>query len=434
MRNKLTSVSLALLKLTLFGLAAFAGTSSASARDALEILNRPNRLAEEQAAWNPKPITMEEFLSPRIPLKDKYPTIEVEPRVGGMVFWMDNRYAMVWAGGPKDAVTGIPTPYLAILDTETGEIFNYKPGRLMCYRDNRLAYETGPNDVKQRKRWSGQPGQEMEIPIFATEPTKTGFRQQYVASDLHGCQNVRPLVDEAEKAKELFGTFRPKGSAIDLPKRGYAPLLPGHGFFSTEIESMSEYEYSKVTWFKPDGEKIKLNLSNTYEISGVQARHWAPFLGRYIFQGSVSYITLAQGVRDSVNWNAYEQFGHNTPTFSPLDGSVVKIPRPRYMLENVQASAVFATRAGMLWVGPPIGPRRGYYLNQGDAVKRVFDHEVHRENTWISPDGCKLMTYYDPQATSGPSRMSGPLGAVLDFAPTRTGRKHMAIINFCKEE
>lgn len=404
------------------------------ARDAQEILNRPTRLEEERAAWNPKPIAMEEFLNPRIPLKDKYPTIEVEPRVGGMAFWMDNRYAMVWAGGPKDSTTGIATPYIAILDTDTGEIFNYKPGRLMCYRDNRLVYETGPNDVNQRKRWGGPLGQEMEVPIFATEPTNTGFRQQYVASDLHGCQNVQPLVDEIKKAGEIFGTYRPARSSRDVAKRTYESLLPNHGFFSSPGEDALKYEYAKTTWFKPSGEQVQLDLNPPYEISEVQARHWAPFLGRYVFQGAVSYITLAQGVRSSINWNAYEQFGHNTPTFSPLDGSVIKIPRPRYMLENVQASAVFATRAGMLWVGPPIGPRRGYYLNQGDAVKRIFDYEVHRENTWISPDGCKLMTYYDPQATSGPSRMSGPLGAVLDFAPARTGRKHMAIINFCKEE
>lgn len=402
------------------------------ARDAQEILNRPNRLEEEWAAWNPKPITMEEFLNPRIPLKDKYPTIDVEPRVGGMVFWMDNRYAMVWAGGPKDAATGIATPYLAILDTDSGEIFNYKPGRLMCYRDNHITFETGPNDEAKRKRWNGSIGNEVEIPIFATEVSAQEKKFKYWVSEFD-CENKPPDFN-LNKAKEMFGIFRPKDRLNDVPKRTYRPLLPNHGFFSTEVKYEPSHEYDKTTWFKASGEKAPLDLNPPYEISSVEARHWAPFLGRYIFQGSVSYITLAQGVRDAINWNAYEQFGHNTPTFSPLDGSVVKIPRPRYMLENVQASAIFATRAGMLWVGPPIGPRRGYYLNQGDAVKRIFDHEVHRENTWISPDGCKLMTYYDPQATSGPSRMSGPLGAVLDFAPARTGRKHMAIINFCKEE
>lgn len=402
------------------------------ARDAQEILNRSTRLEEERVAWNPKPITMEEFLNPRIPLKDKYPTIDVEPRVGGMAFWMDNRYAMVWAGGPKDAATGIATPYLAILDTDSGEIFNYKPGRLMCYRDNRLTFETGPNDEAQRKRWNGPLGSEVEIPIFASVTSSQGKKFKYWVSEFD-CEN-KPPDYELNKAAALFGVFRPKDRLRDVPKRTYDPLLPEHGFFSTEVKQVPDHEYDKTTWFKANGEKVQLDLNPPYEISSVEARHWAPFLGRYVFQGSVMHSLAPHASHTTATYDGYMNFGNFTATFSPLDGTVVKIHRPRILFDTVQTTAVFATRAGFLWVAG-WGQPRGYYLSRGEEVKRIFDYEVDKVNTWISPDGCKIMSYYNPKAVApGPSRMAGPLGALLDFSSSKEGRKNMAIINLCKGE
>lgn len=204
------------------------------ASTAQEILDRPNRLAEEQAAWNPKPISVEEFLKPSIPLKERYPTLQVSAPLGGVAFWMDNRYVMIWTGGQKDKETGIATPYLGILDTDTGEVNPYKPGQLKCYWNNRLVFETGPQrDARQRKRWAGAPGEEVEIPIFSVPPTDKDQGEQFVPSDLHGCQNFRPIKDNYEKAIELFGSYTKQSGAIthEVPNRTYWPLLPGHGFF-----------------------------------------------------------------------------------------------------------------------------------------------------------------------------------------------------------
>lgn len=211
--------------------------------------------------------------------------------------------------------------------------------------------------------------------------------------------------------------------------------IAGAWFFSRlSVKDAPKHEYQKITWFRANSESIELDLVNNFEAPEVEARHWAPFLGRYVLQGSVFYVTFAPGVRDPIRWDDFARFGFNTSTFSPLDGTVVRIRKPQYMLEKVQANAVFATRAGMLWVGPPIGHARGYYLSQGQNVKRIFDYEVSEVNTWISPDGCKILSYYDPKAISAPSRISGPMGALFDFSSSRSGRKYFAVINLCKGE
>lgn len=414
-------------------------SQSAIAITAEEILARPNRVEEERAAWNPQPIPMEAFLNPSLPLKENYPILEIAPRVGGMVFWMDNRYAMVWAGGHKDPETGIATPYLAILDTDTGEIYDYKAGRLMCYRANRLTYETGPNDEHQRRRWTGAPGQETEIPIFATEPNANGWRETYVVGEFD-CENR--LRDEyIRKAEALFGKFQPADSPREVYKRDIDPLLPEHGFLSTDmVRRLSTAIENRdrlvgLTWFKSNGDRQELDLAWATEVRAVEAKHWAPFLRRYVFQGGVLFNNLPK--RDGVRMPSdliyrLEDRRTSTATFSPDDGSIVKIRRPRYLLENVSTQAVYATRAGLLWVGSPVGPARGYYLSRGEEVKRIFNYTVHRENTWISPDGCKVMSYFDPSEVSGPSRMAGALGGILDFSSSSRGKKHMAIINLCK--
>lgn len=398
------------------------------------IIDRPNRLVEEQAAWNPKPISMDELIYPAIPLKESYPTLHLPPRVGSKVFWMDNRYAMIWAGGPKDKTTGNAIPYISILDTDSGEIFEYKAGRLVCYRNNHLVYETGSYKEGEQTRWSGLPGQEVELPARYTDKTDKGEVTRNYWVDERDCENKR--VNFAwEKAEALFGRYTPKNlGEFQRPgttyiRRSYWPLLNEHGFFSFDAAKNAEFglknkdRFSEITWFKPNGESMELELGPWSEVgSSIEAKQWSPFLGHYVFQAGIFIYGRPEG-------------GHpNTVFFSPKNGSIVRIHRPHYLFRNILTTAVYATRAGLLWVTSRVGPQRGYYLSQGDTVKRIFDYEVIPEYTWVSPDGCKIMTYYDPSASSGPSRMAGPLGGMFDFSTPSSGRKHMAIINLCKIE
>lgn len=59
---------------------------------------------KNEAAWNPAPTPLEEFLQPKIPLKERYPSTEVDLptgwEIGGLARWTDNRYLLVTLNNP----------------------------------------------------------------------------------------------------------------------------------------------------------------------------------------------------------------------------------------------------------------------------------------------------------------------------------------------
>lgn len=164
--------------------------------EALRIINRPNRLAEEQAAWNPVPIPLGEFLYPPIPLKERYPTTDVDLpsgwEIGGPARWMDNRYLLVSLSNPDihpAKQKGISSresrapinERIYVLDSETGNTYYLKTGRLECYWANQIVYITGTYDglagnspyKNEIFKWIGPLGQETRYPLWESEKSTT---------------------------------------------------------------------------------------------------------------------------------------------------------------------------------------------------------------------------------------------------------------------
>ncbi|NWG86370.1 MAG: hypothetical protein HXY26_02485 [Hydrogenophilaceae bacterium] len=349
---------------------------------------------------------------------------QLEARVGGTFwFWLDNRYAFISAGGEKDKATGIPIPHIAIKDTDKGDVYYYKPGRLICYWDNRLTYETVEIEESNRKRFSGPPGREVEVPMF--NPDDQGKQVKYLVDDFN-CQNIRP--------DELRMRVGNGGYA-----RSIKPLRPGHGSIALEmndsVPGWQAYIRQGGFWHKPSGERIALNLSHEFEIgTQINPNYWAPFLGRYVFNGGVTYSESSSGPQNPGAMRSYEaRYAVNVTTFSPIDGSIVKIKKPTGLLSTVMPQGVFATRAGLLWTGAIRTP--GLYLSQGEKMQKILDEYVDPKEIHIAPNGCKVKLMSYPDYRLSPGRMSGPAGAIIDFSqsPNTTRRNHL-LIDFCRAQ
>lgn len=97
----------------------------------------------------------------KIPLKERYPTTHVDLpsgwEIGGLARWMDNRYLLVTLSNPNihpGKQKGISSresrapinERIYVLDSETGNTYYLKIGRLECYRANQIVHITGTYD------------------------------------------------------------------------------------------------------------------------------------------------------------------------------------------------------------------------------------------------------------------------------------------------
>lgn len=428
--------------LQMSGCAAQQGTPPSQSAES--ILNRPNRLAEEQAAWNPKPMSMEEFLNSPVPFMKKYSVTELDKYVVATFwYWMDNRYAITSAGYEKDPATGFKfnIPNIAIMDTETNSVYLHKKGRFFCYKGGNIAYETPEFDKNVRKRFYGEIGSERPVPRAYT--SKDGKEKVYAIDEFFDCKNTRGYEEHKEIAREKFGV-RSDG----FPKLDYVPLLSGHGFFSWGSESNKEsasihksgaYWAKEIglDWYGPKGDKKWLELALSYEVDKeVKPNFWSAFLGRYVFNKNALFNRSPLGAHSLLD-DFGVQHSLYIVTFSPLDGSVVKVHKPEVVLDKVSTTGIFATRAGFLWTGDIATP--GLFLSQGEKLKQVLDELVYPRDVNISPDGCKVKVWAYPnrRTTASGGSFRGALGAVIAHsAPNPSGwdKSRHLLINVCTGE
>lgn len=380
--------------------------------EALRIIDRPNRLAEERAAWNPTPIPLEEFLQPKIPLKERYPSTDVDLpagwEIGGLARWMDNRYLLVTLSNPDihpAKQRGISSresrapinERIYVLDSDTGNTYFLKTGRLECYWANQIVYLTGTYDGQsdnspyknETYKWIGPLGQETRYPFWESEKNTTKH------SELT-CQKT-----------DVW-----EGKNIDSEKFQFTErLFPAHGYLAMDKKLFLEKKrlvetypvwkqasdfsrFKGIEWHKSDGSKVNYPDLNFYDEVGwpIPPESWAPFIGRYVFGNGRSVI------KDYQNY-PYKPFKTVT-LFSPTDGSVYKMIHKRE-LDLLKTNPPHATRAGLLWyvpfrtdaarqtnetgiVGIRSGP--GLFLSQGEKFKQIAGIGA----TVVSPDGCRL--------------------------------------------
>lgn len=415
--------------------------SEPSNAEALRIIDRTSRLDEEQAAWNPVPIPLEEFLHPKITLKERYPTTEVDLppgwEIGGLARWMDNRYLLVTLSNPDidpAQQKGISSresrapinERIYVLDSETSNAYYLKTGRLQCYRANQIVYLTGTYDglndsspyKNETHKWIGRLGQETRYPLWENEKSTTKHNE-FTCQQMDG-KDARKNIDE----KVYFRTTRlsPEHGFLAVDKKLYEEVFPASEY-AIGVIGYKTPELSKVkgvSWYKPGGARAFYpHLSFFDEIGGVNHYEWAPFLGRYAF---------AKGRSVTDDYQNYPDKPFKTVTlFSPTDGSIYKMIHKRE-LDLLKTNFAYATRAGLLWevpyrmeaarstsetglVGVRAGP--GLFLSQGEKFKQI----AGIGGTVVSPDGCRLFRAENKVGNYGRAfGVRGRLGAfIIDF-------------------
>lgn len=411
--------------------------------EALRIINRPNRLTEEHAAWNPVPIPLEEFLHPKIPLKERYPTTDVDLpsgwEIGGLARWMDNRYLLVTLINP-DIRTGKQkgissresrepiNERIYVLDSETSNTYYLKTGRLECYQSNQIVYLTGTYDgvnvnspyKNEIYKWIGPLGQETRYPFWESEKSTTKHSEfTCQKTDVWEGKNI----DETKFkfTKRLF----PEHGYLAMEKKFYEAIFPPSEY-AIGMPNFKMHNPSKVKglfWYKPNSTCSFYPDVNFFdEVGGVDHYAWAPFLGRYVF---------SQGRSVTTDYRNYPDKPFKTVTlFSPTDGSIHKMVHKRELDLLKTNPPVLATRAGLLWGvpyrtdnarsiggGPIIGVRAGpgLFLSQGEEFKQIADIG----GAVVSPDGCRLF-----HSENKVSNLEKALGA--------RDHKSAVIIDFCK--
>lgn len=412
--------------------------------EALRIINRPNRLAEEQAAWNPVPIPLEEFLHPPIPLKERYPTTHVDLpsgwEIGGLARWMDNRYLLVSLSNPDihpAKQKGIGSresrapinERIYLLDSETGNTYYLKTGRLECYRENQIVYVTGTYDgltdhspyTNEIYKWIGPLGQETRYPYW--ESVRNTTKHNKFTCQKMDAKDARINIDE----KAYFRTtwLSPEHGFLAVDRKLYEEIFPASEY-AIGVVGYKTPDLSKVkglSWYKPGGIRTFYPDLNFFDEVGT-VDHYArvPFLGRYVFSHGRSVTT---------DYRNYPDKPFKTVTlFSPTDGSIHKIVHKRELDLLKTNPPVLATRAGLLWgvpyrvdaarstdetgiVGIRAGP--GLFLSQGEKFKQIADIG----GAVVSPDGCRLF-----HSENKVSNLEKALGA--------RDHKSAVIIDFCK--
>lgn len=411
--------------------------------EALRIINRPNRLGEEQAAWNPVPIPLEEFLHPKTPLKERYPTTNVDLpsawEIGGLARWMDNRYLLITLSNPDihpAKQKGISSresrapinERIYVLDSDTGNTYYLKTGRLECYWANQIVYITGTYDglrdnspyKNETYKWIGPLGQETRYSLWENEKSTTKHNE-FTCQKMEA-KDARKNIDE----KTYFRTTRlsPEHGFLAVDRKLYEEVFPASEY-AIGVVGYKTPDLSKVkglSWYKPNGTRAFYPDVNFFdEVGGVAHYEWAPFLGRYAFSMGRSVTT---------DYRNYLDKPFKTVTlFSPSDGSIYKVILKRE-LDLLKTNFAHATRAGLLWGvpyrtdsarsiggGPTIGVRAGpgLFLSQGEEFKQI----ANIGGTVVSPDGCRIF-----HSENKVSNLEKALGA--------RDQKSAVIINFCK--
>ena len=323
------------------------------------------------------------------------------------------------------------------------EKYPLRPGHILCYWNNTWAYVVGRYDDPNRKRYYGHVGRESEVPDNYFDNKEKSKYVNYRGDVFFGCKNTRGYEEYQDISREKFGV-----RADGLPKLDYIPLLPGHGFFSwgsasnTEFASLPKtgsYWTQKIglDWYTPKGDKKWLELALSYEVDKeVKPNYWSAFLGRYIFNKNALFNRSPLGAHSLLD-DFGVQHSLYIVTFSPLDGSVIKVHKPEVVLDKVSTTGIFATRAGFLWTGDIATP--GLFLSHGEKLKHILDELVDPRAVHISPDGCKVKVraYPNRRMTATGGSFRGALGAVIAHsAPNPSGwdKNRDLLINVCTGE
>lgn len=395
-------------------------------RSAQDILSRPDRTQAEQQAWHPaRTEPLETLLSPNAgaqgPLPDSRSVRVPMGMVLGGVQWMDNRYAMIGVQTEGSGAKGEIQGMVSILDTQTAELYPYKPGQFICYHLGKIIFETGPSlafirpDLPGAKVWAGDVLHEQaHAAWFRDAPDKA--RRYVPARDT--CSGLVDPQDLVQADKDIGGVFFPEPRREETPVWKRVGLLPEHGFFANHLPTVQKLPYgepadahAEIHWFRPGKDNVMLPLSRMHEIGLAGIQEWAPWLGRYVLSGSgMRYSQASRAVRTEFTESAlrYGRAG-NVVIFDPRDGSINKVPRPPELTTVVQLQKAFATRAGLLWQSATAKPW-GLYLSRGATVRRIA--EVRAARIAISPDGCKaaVLSHRDPNAAGNVNRLD-----ILDF-------------------
>ena len=389
-----------------------AHASLAGPDSALEVFRRSSRAQDEQNAWYPSTVVpLSALLTAPKGDQPKPKTIALrapgDPNIRQVV-WMDSRYLIFEAIGSlnSDAIERNSMIYIA--DTSTGTLHPYKPGRLICYWQGKIIYETGPElgfsrpDVPGAQYWSGTMGSERPRSVWSTPAEgKKPRRLVYAQNTCDGTNTPEEL-----RASELqWGGAQQdgQGAPTELIWKPIG-LLPEHGIFANHLPSRRALPYgeprdayNKVEWFKPDGSHVTLPLSFHFEIGPAERQEWAPWLGTYVFSGAgLSYSTAPSATRtsESPSSTRYGRAG-NVVLFNPKSSEITKVPRPPSLLNTAQLTKAWASRAGVLWQANSVRPW-GIYLSQGEQVHRISERHVVRMT--MSPDGCQaaVLSYERP--------------------------------------
>jgi hypothetical protein len=383
-------------------------------RNALDIINRPNRVQEEHDAWHPPQTEpLDALLTPAKPLDQLQAVLRRVWLPGnyeiGDIFWMDNRFAMTTLISDSSKSIDGHEYKIIVVDASNGQYFVYKESEqnplLHCYRDNRIIYSTGLRNKSRMKSgmplakyWFGDLGVETSHEYWAP-PRDDGSFIEYTYS-VYYCDGLKNQDDmfnkNNEEARSLGGIFQPAGSQRKESVWSPFGLLREHGFFAInnrDIDALPPQEqawYEGIWWFKRSGERIFIpDVHRFYEIGSVGADQWVPWLGAYVLNGAGVYFDKASSYSYGPDEIRYRKKG-SVVVFDPANGRLIKVPRPAYLTNLVGVRRAHATRWGLLWqTGPSVRGPWGLYISQGATVKTITDE--HIRDLKVSPNGCRVL-------------------------------------------
>lgn len=331
------------------------------------------------------------FPSREKPFAVKDSGVEVPHEYGGPVKWMDND-RVIFTALRKD----VPKNYapeglrIVIWDTAKNMITPYADGKLRCYNDGKIAYQTEATKYISRgvaieKGKIGEMGKEQLVELGASDPNWL--------FNPYSCNSYRSLGystwDEIHRPTLGMHILRlhEDHGYLDLytNKRKWVETDPKSIREVTGLPFVPENKY-RIKYYRSGLPLIELNSV----VGGITSPVFSKYANAYVLDQLIPD-------RRSVEASQPHQFPDGPPTVRLLtpEGKLttIKYPDNLYNDSKKRAQKINVTRSGLV-IGLPTQSFRpmlgdtGMLLVRGDKVIKIMDGQV--PDLDVSPDGCKI--------------------------------------------
>lgn len=343
------------------------------------------------------------FPTRELPFAVKDSKLEGALNNGGAVKWMDND-RVIFSAFRKDVPRSSDPEGLRIViwDTAKDSVTPYAEGKLLCYNEGRIVYQTEATKFISRgvaieKGKIGEMGKEQSVELGASD---TNWLFNPYSCNSYGSLGYSTW-DEIHRPNPGMRILRLREDHgyLDLytNNRKWVETITQKGGETgpkliqlrevTGIEYVPENKYL-IKYYRPGQPPIELGIVN----GGIT--------GRPVFSKYANAYVLDQLIPDrrSVEASQPHQFPVGPPAVHLLSPegelTTIKYPDNLYNDSKRRAQKINVTRSGLV-IGLPTQSFRpmlgdtGMLLVRGDKVIKIMDGQV--DDVDVSPDGCKVV-------------------------------------------